>query len=54
MARIIVTEHTTTDEPYCTIEDADTADTGEFLGSLEEAREMAKKHGDEIVSEIWS
>ena len=39
MHRLIVTEHTTTDDPYCTIADADGVHpTGEFYGSLDEFR----------------
>lgn len=50
--RAKITEHTTTDDPYCEVESVDTGDVAEFFGSIDEFKALYPSV--EIVEEIWS
>lgn len=52
MIRVRITEHTTTDDPYCVVESLDGSKSGEFFGSIEDFR--AENPSIEIVEEVWS
>jgi len=49
---VIITEHTTGDEPFCVVESPDGSKSGEFFGSIEEFR--ADYPDVIIVEEVWS
>lgn len=55
MTEIRITEHTTTDDTYCEIENMATGQVGEFYGTSDEfIAEVADPQGFKVVEVIWS
>jgi hypothetical protein len=55
MTNIRITEHTTTDDTYCEIENLDTGDIGEWYGDAESFKaEIAIPKNMNVVEEVWS
>jgi hypothetical protein len=53
MKNVIITEHTTTDDPYCNVVNADNpTQFGDYFGSIEDFREQYPDIA--IVEEVWS
>lgn len=53
MTRVKITEHTTTDDTYCEVENLDTGETGEWFGDIESFKaEVAEPLGF-TVEEVW-
>jgi hypothetical protein len=50
--RARITEHTTTDDTYCEVENLDTGETGEFNGSIDVFTEQFPNVV--IEEEVWS
>ena len=52
---IRITEHTTTDDPYCVVENVDTGESGEWYGDAESfVTKVAKPKGMNVIETVWS
>lgn len=50
--RATITEHTTSDETYCTVENDETGEVADFFGSIEDFKREVPQVT--ITEEIWS
>lgn len=53
-ARLKINESTTGEEPFCEVENLRTGEVGQFFGSIEEFKPIARREGFVIVEEVWS